>query len=317
MKNLEKRRIILKVNYFIIFIFIINFIFLNFYNKSYAISNLSEPQRTSKKTIALKEAKKASKVDILRIEVRLSDIEHKLLKEKNELVIKNTFLINLLGIKQTDSFIKLKGNLKEINLEKNLNTDIEENLNKAYKNRSDYNQAIKEVQAQEKKLESIKSVYIPDIILQGSYGLKWAPTSTEQQTGASNLDDAGKISIFLSMPIFDWNVIGSQIKQEEYKLNEKQEIVRKIEHKIKLEVETSILNINSNLLQIKTLEKTIEQAKESLRIEQNKYEFAKGTIIDVLDAQAELLNAQTNYYNSLANYKISIAQLNLSCGGEE
>jgi len=279
----------------------------------FSYSNLKEHL---KKTIALKEAKKAAKVDILRIEVRLSDIEHKLLKEKNEIIIKQIFLINLLGIKQTDSFIKLKGNLQEINLE-NINTDIEQNLNKAYKNRSDYKQAIKEVQAQEKKLESIKSVYIPDIILQGSYGLKWAPTSTEQQTGASNLDDAGKIAVFLTMPIFDWNVIGSQIKQEEYKLNVKQEIVRKIELKINLEVETAILNIKSNLSQIKALEKSIEQAKESLNIEQNKYELAKGTIIDVLDAQAELLNAQTNYYNSLANYKISVAQLNLSCGGEE
>ncbi|RLB14308.1 MAG: TolC family protein, partial [Deltaproteobacteria bacterium] len=51
-----------------------------------------------------------------------------------------------------------------------------------------------------------------------------------------------------------------------------------------------------------------------LRIEQEKYQLGKGSIIDVLDAQSALLNAQTNYYRSLADYRTARAQLRLAVG---
>jgi len=45
----------------------------------------------------------------------------------------------------------------------------------------------------------------------------------------------------------------------------------------------------SNISRFKATVKSIEQAKESLRIESLKYELGKGSITDVLDAQAALL----------------------------
>ena len=62
------------------------------------------------------------------------------------------------------------------------------------------------------------------------------------------------------------------------------------------------------------MQKSIEQAEESLRIEREKYELGKGSITDVLDAQAALLEAQTVYYNALADYNSSVAQWRLAIG---
>ncbi|MGB9620612.1 MAG: TolC family protein [Armatimonadota bacterium] len=49
-------------------------------------------------------------------------------------------------------------------------------------------------------------------------------------------------------------------------------------------------------------------------MEEQKYEVGKGTITDVLDAQAAMLDAETNYYKVVADYNIAVAQLGLATG---
>ena len=62
------------------------------------------------------------------------------------------------------------------------------------------------------------------------------------------------------------------------------------------------------------MEKAVEQARESLRIEREKYNLGKGAIVDVLDAQSAMLDSQTNYYRALADYNTAIAQFRLAVG---
>jgi outer membrane protein TolC len=75
-----------------------------------------------------------------------------------------------------------------------------------------------------------------------------------------------------------------------------------------------VLNIGSAAQRVEATEKSIEQAKESLRIEREKYDLGKGAIVDVLDAQSALLDSQTNYYRALADYNVALAQLKLAIG---
>ena len=86
---------------------------------------------------------------------------------------------------------------------------------------------------------------------------------------------------------------------------------------IRLDVETAILNVTSAWQRVVSAEKSIALAEESLRIEREKYEYGKGTITDVLDAQSALLEAQTGYYRTLAEYKTAVAQLTLAMGGNK
>jgi outer membrane protein TolC len=75
------------------------------------------------------------------------------------------------------------------------------------------------------------------------------------------------------------------------------------------------LNIDSARKRIEATQAAINQGKESLRIEQEKYGLGKGSITDVLDAQSALLESQTSYYRALADYHIAQAQLTLATGG--
>ena len=59
----------------------------------------------------------------------------------------------------------------------------------------------------------------------------------------------------------------------------------------------------------KATNKAIEQAKEVLRIQEDKLKSGKATLTDYLDAQSSLLNIQANYYAILAQYHIAQAEL--------
>jgi outer membrane protein len=98
------------------------------------------------------------------------------------------------------------------------------------------------------------------------------------------------------------------------KLEAQRERLRKLELQVRLEVETAAANVNSIRQRIIATEKSVEQAKESLDIEREKYQLGKSTITDILDAQAALLEAQSIYYRALADHETAKAQLRLSIG---
>ncbi len=104
------------------------------------------------------------------------------------------------------------------------------------------------------------------------------------------------------------------MREERAKLAAARERLRQLELRIRLEVETALLNFGSATERVQTLRKSVEQAEESLRIERQKYELGKGASVDVLDAQAALLEAETNYYRALADVQVARAQIDLAVG---
>ena len=95
-----------------------------------------------------------------------------------------------------------------------------------------------------------------------------------------------------------------------------QERVRLLELQIRLDVTTAVSDLESSAERVRATENAIAQARESLRIEREKYDPGKGSITDVLDAQSALLDAQTSYYGALAEHNAAIAQLRLAVGEE-
>jgi len=66
-----------------------------------------------------------------------------------------------------------------------------------------------------------------------------------------------------------------------------------------------------------TIEKAIEQAKENLRITEERFKEQVSTQTDVLVAQTLQTDTMTNYYNALYDYKIAKAVLYRAMGQEK
>jgi len=272
---------------------------------------------------------KAARVDVLRTEVRIADLEQRLVRETNVSEIQKRLLTAVMGISGEGVTVDVQGSL---GLGRGI-PDLNGALAMAYAERGDYRAARASLDGLAMKLNSARAALWPKVSLEGSYGMRAAAgiddngvayTKRLNEAGSkplrgpwpnpdSNLP-VGSIGVVLDYPIFDGGRIDSQIREQESKLSAAQAQLRKLELQIRLDVETALLNVSSTQQRVQATRKAIEQSKESFRIEQEKYDLGKGSITDVLDAQSAMLEAETNYYKALAEYNISLAQLGLATG---
>jgi len=255
-------------------------------------------------------AQKAARVDLLRTEVRLADLQEKLVRERNVLAVLHRTLANLLGRHNGPSPLTIRGELALAPA----GADLAASLAKAHAGRADYQAARAELEAQAKQVDIARAAYAPTVSAMASYGRRWAGHAVIPQLGDRDSEDLGQVGLMVDVPLFEGGRLAAGVRRERSKLAEAQENLRKLELQIRLDVETAVLNVASNRERVLATEKAIEQAKESLRIEREKYGLGKGSITDVLDAQSALLDAQTSYYRALADYNTSTAQLRLAVG---
>jgi len=259
-------------------------------------------QEHRKHVDAMIAVQKAAKVDLLRTEVRLADIEQSLAKERSVLAIQRRVLTNLLGMDGAAEPVAVSGSLDVPAEAVEPSADAAE----AYERRPDLRAADSELQAQAERLQAARAARLPAVSVQAAYGGRWAPD------GSSG--DVGRVGIGLDVPIFEGGRTAAKVREEQAKLGEAQERLRKLGLQVRLDVEAASLTIASSRERILATNKAVEQAGESLRIEREKYELGKGSITDVLDAQAALLEAQTSQSRALADYHTSVAQLKLATG---
>jgi outer membrane protein TolC len=279
--------------------------------------NAMEEQR--KKTAAMLEVAKVARVDLLRTEVRLADLQQGLEKEANVLDIQKRLLATLMGLDE-------KANLKidgKLTFEKK-GFSSEQLVPLALDRRPDYQAARDKVEAQAKRVDVARAGHAPNVNLVGSYGYRGTgvvDTFDERsirspQNRGPWYDDDGQVGVVLTLPLFEGGRITAKVKEEWAALAAAQERLRKLNLQVRQEVEIAVLDVRSSSERVKATEKAVEQARESLRIESLKYSLGAGSITDVLDAQSALLQTETIYYRALSDFRTAIARLKLAVGGE-
>lgn len=257
-------------------------------------------------------AQKAAKVDRMRTDVRMADVRQQLVRENNVMSILRRALTSLLGLTDHAEEIRLQGDLES--QDTRMIPDLETAISTALSKRGDYRAACSSLEAQALNVDIAKSGHWPTVSLQGSYGGRWAAGST---TGEGDKHgDIGRVGLVMEIPLFEGGQVDAGVRQQRANLAAEQQWLRSLELKVRLEIETALLNLESSAERLKAIQKSIVQAKESLRIEQQKYNLGKGVIVDVLDAQAALLETETTYYAVLADFHTAFAQLRLAMGEE-
>lgn len=258
-------------------------------------------------------ASKAARVDRLRTEVRLADLRQRLVGERNVLEIQGRVLANLLGLEKAGKSVDPAG---ELALAEAGIPERDHALQQALSQRPDYLAARSALEAQAKAVDAARAAHWPTVALEGAYGGRWAADPSDHPPGTSRSHDVGRAGVVMDVPVFEGGRIEARVRQERARLAAARERLRELELQVRLDVETALLNLNSSRERVLATEKAIEQAKESLRIEREKYDLGKGAIVDVLDAQSALLESQTTYYRTLAEYHTAAAQWRLAVGEE-
>ncbi len=242
-------------------------------------------------------------VDLLKVEVSLS-------KSIDDLSRLKTLRQDLAG-----ELRRLMGYSREQKLElqdqpmvkiKPKRFDAKELLIKAYSKRDDLKSLEHAVTGVKYRIKSVKASYFPEVDLRGTY--------TQQAPGDADFVSDGRAGVVVSMPIFD----GLYRKGKTDKLGaEKRRLLSLLQDKklqIEKEVKTALKNYNETLVRIDTTERSVEHAKEVLRIEKLKYNLGRTTINFVLEAEGALLGARSLFYKAYYDNYIAEENIRLAVG---
>ena len=241
--------------------------------------------------------------DLLKSQVELANSRQDLTIARNNLETAKAGFNNILR-RHINASVELEDILVYVPVIK----DLGYYLDIAEKNRLEIKLADLEIEMAEKEVAIAQKDYYPTVTLSGTRyqrGTDW------DVAGGSGISDPNSwyVSAVASWNFWEWGKTCYGEKEKKSRLQQARLNKDEITDKIRLEVKQYFLKTKEAESNIITVQKAIEQAKENLRISQERYKEQIDTSTDVLDAQTLLSRTMTNYYNALYDFSISKASL--------
>lgn len=188
-------------------------------------------------------------------------------------------------------------------------------LARAEENRLEIKVADLQVEVAEKDYQLTKKDFFPAINLTGTYtrrGTEWDVDGGEGIADSEFWD----IRATATWNFWEWGRTAYGVREKLSRLAQSKYQKEQVLDNIDLEVKQAFLKTKEAEKNIVTVEKAIEQARENLRITEERYKEQVSTTTDVLVAQTLLTQTMTNYYNALYDFKIAKAVLYRAIGLE-
>jgi outer membrane protein TolC len=241
--------------------------------------------------------------DLLQVQVELANTKQDLIVAQNNLdVAQSQFNIILRRP------VNARVNLVDIQAYIPLEEDLTYYLKLAERNRLEVQVAELQIQIAQKELKIARKNYYPNIVLEGIYfkrGANWDLSDDEDFLDP----DGWTITGTASWDFWQWGRTAYGTKEKLSRMHQARINKDQILDQIRVEVEQSFLKAKESEKNIVTVETAIEQAKENMRITEERYKEQAATSTDILIARNLLTRTQTNYYNALYDFKIAKAFL--------
>jgi outer membrane protein len=243
-------------------------------------------------------------LDLLKTDVQLAYAIEQRLAVKNNLDSAYELLKTLMGIDDMERRIEIVYHESApLAL-----PSVEESLSRAFEQRPEYRAIGKKKKIFEERVKIAQGKRLPDVYVAGEYGGKAGDSLAFKENwffGAR-----------LSIPVFDGGLIAAEVNKERTELQKVVEEERSLKLTITREVRDAHLNIATAREKTEVAKKTIDSAKENVRIERLKYQTGAGTNTDYLDAQTDLLRTEADYFRAYFDEEVARAALRKAIGEE-
>ena len=248
--------------------------------------------------------------DLLQSQVQLANAKQALITAKNNLdLTKSQF--NTLLRRQVNSPVSVVDILDFTPWVQS----IEDCLSQAKNNRLEIEVTDLEIQIAEKDYKLSQRDFYPSVNLVGTWTKRGTDWDVDGGEGISD-KDFWDIRATATWDFWQWGRTRYGVKEKLSRLSQAKLRKEQVLDNIDLEVKQAYLKVQESQKNITTIEKAIEQAKENLRITEERYKEQVSTTTDVLVAQTLLTETMTNYYNALYDFKIAKAILYRGLGQE-
>ena len=250
----------------------------------------------------------ATQNDVLKLEVEYSNIELKIIDAKNNIDLARLNFNRILNLpiqENTDIMItSMDTTFTKYN--------IDYILKEAENNRNDLKSLQYRVNASDKGVTAAIGSWYPSIFLVGDY--YYSKPNQRYFPAVDEFKNTWDVGISLQWDIWNWGLTSSQVTEAEQNKIEAQTAFEQLKDAVGVEVYKEYLNYNRTLDKVRVSQQSVEQAKESYRIIQDKYDQQIATSTDLIDAEVSVRQAKTNLTNSLVDFQLAKAQLEKAIG---
>ena len=186
--------------------------------------------------------------------------------------------------------------------------DIQAMVTSAMDNRFDYKSQQLNVSAALSGVTIARSGVLPSLSGSYQYG------TSAVQTGDLFNRNSFNIGLQLNIPIFSNFSVEYQIEYAQVTMKSAQEDLSALEREIKIEIKQTYLDLVAAKKSLDVATKNAEYAKETQRINQERYNLGSATLLDVLQANRDYTDALRNKINAVYDFYRQHDKLNNAIG---
>ena len=284
---------------------------VNTYNKLLQFRKLREASQSS--VIALEEQVKNSRlafelgrialVDLLKVEVQLANEQQRLLSLDESLATLAATLQYLMGEPPTGDVIPT---LTDPLAMPPLEGDFAGALESAKGRRPEYLSAVAGVKEAEFSRKIARGRFLPTVSAVAGYLDQFGFNPWYKEANWFT-------GINLSLPLFE-KPLFADLSRERIQKERSQARLSAVENQVRLDIRTALTALRESRKRIEAAEAVLAQARESFRIEREKYNSGAGAMVDLLLAQSAEINAVANHTQSLYDYNAAVVAYRRASG---
>lgn len=245
----------------------------------------------------------AAEFDLLTAQTTLSNAQQVLSSARNTLTLAQVNLDNLLGFNADTPLALQVPALPPLNqtFDKNALTQA------AYVRRPELRQATNNIRIAQRLVKLAGVSLLPSLSIVGA--------GNYNGYVATGSHDTASISAVVGIPLYDGGTTRAKIKEAQSDLRSQVITQGQLQENVAVEVRQALSNINDAQTRAASAGLGAQQAAEAYRLSSVRYQNGIGTILDVVNAQAQLAQARSNLLNAQYDYQTSLAQLTRALGG--
>jgi outer membrane protein len=161
-------------------------------------------------------------------------------------------------------------------------------------------------------VRAAKAAYLPDLVLNYSYGIDAAQFAARAPDGARNLGYSA--SATLDIPVWDWFSTQRKIRQSQILRDAARVNLSATQRRLIAQLDEFYAEAELSGKQLQSLQDSVTTAEESLRLTRLRYTSGEATVLEVVDAQTSLTTAELAREDATVRYQTAFANLQLLTG---
>jgi outer membrane protein len=182
----------------------------------------------------------------------------------------------------------------------------------AANNNPELKSALATLRLKDADVTTARAAYLPDLVLNYSYGIDAPEFAVNGPAGVRNLGYSA--SATLDIPVWDWLATQHRIKQAHILRDAAKVALTSTQRTLIAQLEEFYAEATLAHDQMKSLDLSVQTARESLRLTRLRYSAGESTVLEVVDAQNSLTTAELASQDGTIRYQLALANLQLLTG---